>query len=138
MPAIPGSSVEQLKGLFAGFDVMAKIDNGELVLVRKQESHDDVVHCYSNDKGEIRRIEAFVTNVKGGESVEELRQKLWLTLGDLEYEGSDPANAKDFISGKKIAYAAGDGRDVGRAVFYSQVNGKGDRASLEVFYCMPK
>ncbi len=138
MPAIPGSSVEQLQGLFEGFDVMANIDNSELVLVRQQESHDDVVQCYSNDKGEIRRIEAFVTNVKDGASVEELRQKLWLTLGDLEYEGSDPANAKDFISGKKIAYAAGDGRDVGRAVFYSQVNTKGERSSLEVFYAMPK
>jgi hypothetical protein len=138
MPAIPGSSVEQTQGLFAGFDVKAKIDNQELFLLRQQESHDDVVHCYTNDKGEIRRIEAFLANVKEGAPVDESRKTLWLMLGDLEYEGADPANAKDFITGKKLAYAAGDGRDVGRAVFYSQVNTKGERASLEVFYCMPK
>jgi hypothetical protein len=138
MPAIPGSSVEQLQGLFAGFDVLAKLDNKELVLIRQQESHADIVHCYTNEKGQIRRVEAFLANVKEGAPVDELRKTLWLKLGDLEYEGSDPADAKDFISGKKLAYAAGDGRDVGRAVFYSQVNTKGERASLEVFYCMPK
>jgi hypothetical protein len=133
MPPIPGSSVVQLKELLEGFDIKAQIGEEELLFARQQPTHEDIIHCYADESGEIRRIEAFITNAKPDAAVAELREKLWVVLADLKYEGCDPARAKDFITGEKLAYAAGDGRDVGRATYYSQVDINGDRSSLELF-----
>jgi hypothetical protein len=133
MPVIPGSSVQQLKELLEGFDIKLQIENEQLVFSRQQPTHEEIIHCYTNENGEIRRLEAFITNVKPDSPVAQLREALWVILADVEYEGCDPAKARDFITGEKLAYAAGDGRDVGGATYYSQVDVNGDRSSLEVF-----
>ncbi len=138
LPPIPNSSLEQLVSILPGFEVKAKIGDQEVLLVREQDSHKDVVHCFISDTGEIKRIEAFIADAKEGAPVKELRAALWLLIGDLEYEGSNPEEAKEFIAGKKLEYAAGDGRAVGCAIFYSQIDTLGERSVLGVWYSPPK
>jgi hypothetical protein len=131
--AIPGASIDEFKELLSGFETKATVEGEAILFVRELDTHKQVILAYIDETGAIRRLESFLADVKDAENLQGLRRNAWAVLGDLKYEGAEPTKAKEFIMGPKMPYAAGDGRDIGSAVYFSNVDMRGERSLFEVF-----